>query len=182
MKIETLGIEGAFKISPQVIGDSRGAFARVYCAERFRAHGLQTEWVQMNTSRNSKAGTVRGLHFQKPPFAEVKLVRCVKGRVFDVFVDLRAGSKTYGRSCSVELDATNLSSVYIPSGCAHGFQTLTDDAELHYCHSQPYEPEYEGGVNMFDDDLEISWPLPFSNVSERDKGLPSLKSIEPVSL
>lgn len=182
MKFEPLSIEGAFKITPKKIGDNRGAFARVYCQEEFAKHGLNTDWVQMNTSFNAAKGTVRGLHFQRPPFAEIKLVRCVKGSVLDVFVDLREGSKDYGKVCTVTLDGGAMETAYIPAGCAHGFQTLTENAELHYCHSSSYHPASEGGVNPCDPDLSIQWPLPISSISERDKMHPPFKSITPVSL
>ncbi|MFK5997133.1 MAG: dTDP-4-dehydrorhamnose 3,5-epimerase [Rhodobacterales bacterium] len=182
MNFEPLTINGAYKITPKKLGDNRGAFARVYCAETFAAHGLNTEWVQMNTSINAAKGTLRGLHFQRPPHAEIKLVRCVRGRVCDVFVDLRKTSPDFGKVCTVTLDSAALETVYIPAGCAHGFQTLTDDVELHYCHSQPYHPEHEGAVNPTDPALAINWPLPVSIISERDKNHPAFATIEPIIL
>ena len=119
MIFEPLNINGAYKITPQKLGDNRGAFARVYCAETFAAQGFNTEWVQMNTSINARKGTVRGLHFQRPPYAEIKLVRCVRGRILDMFVDLRDGSSTFGTVCQVTLDSDALETVYIPCGlCA----------------------------------------------------------------
>lgn len=180
MRIEALAIDGAFRIAPRLIGDARGAFARVVDRETFAAHGIPWEWVQMNTSRNPQAGTVRGLHYQRPPYAEGKLVRCVAGRVLDVFVDLRAGPG-FGTLCQVELDAAEMQMVYIPPGCAHGFQTLTDDVELHYCHTQIYAPEYEGGVSVTDLALAIDWPLPFAALSDRDKTHPLLSQTEPLT-
>ena len=182
MNIKPLKIEGAYKITPNKLGDNRGAFARVYCDKIFQAHNLNTSWVQMNTSINAQKGTVRGLHYQKPPFAEIKLVRCVRGEVFDVFVDLRKNSKTYGKTCCLSLNSDALEAVYIPAGCAHGFQTLTDNVELHYSHSQFYKPEYEAGLRLDDPTLEIKWPLPFSEISERDKIHPLLKTTEPIIL
>jgi dTDP-4-dehydrorhamnose 3,5-epimerase len=182
MIFEPLAINGAYKITPEKLGDNRGAFARVYCAETFAAHGLNTQWEQMNTSINAAKGTLRGLHFQRPPHAEIKLVRCVRGRVFDVFVDLRKGSPDFGKVCTVTLDSAALETVYIPAGCAHGFQTLTDDVELHYCHSQPYHPAHEGAVNPTDPALAINWPLPVSTISERDKNHPPFATIEPIIL
>ena len=182
MIFEPLAIDGAYKITPKKRGDSRGAFARVYCAQEFANYGLNTDWVQMNTSINAAKGTVRGLHFQRAPFAEIKLVRCVRGRVLDVFVDLRKNAPSFGHVCSVMLDSDALETVYIPAGCAHGFQTLTDDVEMHYCHSQPYKPEYEGAVNLTDPALAIDWPLPISTISERDQNHPPFATIEPITL
>lgn len=182
MIVEPLDIAGAFKITPKKLGDDRGAFARVYCADVFAEHGLNTGWLQMNTSRTSPAGVVRGLHFQRPPFAEIKLVRCVQGKVFDVFVDLRPTSESFGQVATVELDGDTLDSVYIPAGCAHGFQTLTDTAELHYCHSQPYRPDFEDGVDLRDPDLAIPWPLPITHMSQRDTAHKPFKSVAPVLL
>ncbi len=180
MNFEPLNIEGAYKITPRKMGDSRGAFARVYCAEEFAKRGLNTGWVQMNTSINAVKGTVRGLHFQRPPYAEVKLVRCVHGRVLDVFLDLRKDVASFGQVCSVLLDSDALETVYIPAGCAHGFQTLTDDVEMHYCHSEPYKPEYEAAVNIFDPALAIAWPLSISSISDRDQNNPLFAAIEPI--
>ncbi len=182
MIFEPLAIHGAYKITPEKRGDNRGAFARVYCAKEFAAHGLNTEWVQMNTSINAAKGTLRGLHFQRPPYAEIKLVRCVQGRVFDVFLDLRKDSPDFGKVCAVTLDSVALETVYIPAGCAHGFQTLTDNVELHYCHSQPYQPDCEAAVNPTDPTLSIAWPLPITTISERDQAHPPFATIEPITL
>jgi dTDP-4-dehydrorhamnose 3,5-epimerase len=182
MIFEPLTIDGAYKITPQKLGDSRGAFARVYCADEFGAQGLNNNWVQMNTSVNAAKGTVRGLHFQRPPYAEIKLVRCVRGRVLDVFVDLRKDAPSFGTVCAIPLDSAKMETVYIPAGCAHGFQTLTDDVELHYCHSQPYRPDFEAAVNPTDPALSIPWPLPISVISERDQSHPPFATIEPISL
>ena len=182
MKFEPLNIKGAFKISPKRLGDNRGAFARVYCDEEFFLNGLNMHWVQMNTSINTAKGTVRGLHFQRPPFAEIKLVRCARGKMRDIFLDLRKGSETFGTICEVDLNSDAFESVYIPAGCAHGFQTLSDNVEIHYCHSAPYQPSAECAVNPNDPELEIDWPLPISNMSERDKTNPLFSTIEPISL
>lgn len=182
MKFEPLNIKGAFKITPQQHSDRRGAFARVYCADEFAKQGLNTQWMQMNTSINATKGTVRGLHFQRQPFSEIKLVRCVRGQILDVFVDLRKGSEDFGKICMVTLDGDLMESVYIPAGCAHGFQTLSDDVELHYCHSALYSPAHEGAINIADETLAIAWPLPIINMSDRDKNHPSLTTIEPISL
>ncbi len=182
MKFEALNIAGAYKITPKKLGDNRGAFARVYCAESFEANGLNTNWVQMNTSISTETGTVRGLHYQRPPFAEIKLVRCVRGKVFDVFTDIREGSPTFGKTCSVILDSDALEMAYIPMGCAHGFQTLTDHVEMHYMHSEFYKPDLEAGLKLDDPELGIKWPLAFASISERDKTHPPLKTTEPIKL
>ena len=181
MKFDPLAIDGAYKITPRKLGDARGAFARVYCEDMFREHGLNTNWVQMNSSINVQKGQVRGLHFQRSPHAEIKLVRCVLGKIHDVIVDLRAGSSTYGKSCSLILDSENLEMIYIPKGFAHGFQILTDKAILHYSHSDAYAPNFEGGVSVLDTNLSIDWPLPIENLSQRDRSFPMLKELEPIA-
>ncbi|MFC4214812.1 dTDP-4-dehydrorhamnose 3,5-epimerase [Pseudophaeobacter arcticus] len=182
MKIMPLSIAGAYHIVPEKRGDNRGAFARLFCTDRFDAAGLNTKWVQMNLSRSSQQGTVRGLHFQRPPFSEIKLVRAVTGRVYDVVVDLREGSKTYGAHCGVTLDSDQMDTLYIPQGCAHGFQTLTDNVELHYMHSAPYAPDHEDGVRFDDPTLAIRWPLSVTETSPRDRALPLLSDMKPLIL
>ena len=180
MNFAPLPLEGAYEITLERREDARGFFARTFCMDEFAAHGLVTVWAQMNLSLSKRAGTLRGLHFQRPPAGEVKLVRCVRGRALDVIVDLRAGSAGFGRSCSVLLDAETRNAVYIPEGFAHGFQTLADDTELHYAHSVAYAPGHEGGVNPFDPDLAIAWPLPPRDVSDRDRALPPLTECDPL--
>lgn len=182
MKISPLPIAGAYHIVPEKLGDNRGAFARLFCNERFAEQGLNIEWAQMNLSRSAQKGTLRGLHFQRPPFSEVKLVRAVSGKVFDVLVDLREGSKTFGAHCGVILDSDQLEALYIPQGCAHGFQTLTDDVELHYMHSAPYALEHEGGIRFDDPTLSIRWPLGVTETSPRDRALPLFSDIKPITL
>lgn len=182
MKIEALEIAGAFSIKPNLLGDTRGTFARLYCDDTFTAHGLNTLWVQMNTSRTTSKGAIRGMHFQRPPYSEVKLVRAVTGDVVDVIVDLRDGSETFGKSIKVELASAAMEAIYVPQGCAHGFQALTDHAELHYLHSAPYSPDYEGGVNHADPALDIGWPLPMTECSQRDLDLPYLNEIERIEI
>lgn len=177
MKLEPLAINGAYAISLTKLGDARGHFARTFCADIFSRHGLSTNWAQMNLSRTAARGAVRGMHFQRDPHAEAKLIRCTKGRAFDVLVDLRADSPTFGTWTSVTLDADEQNAVYIPEGCAHGFQTMAPDTELHYCHSRAYAPEAEGGVSPTDPDLAIDWPLPITQLSDRDAALPRLKDL-----
>ena len=174
-----LNIKGAFEVTLERRGDARGFFARTYCTQEFENHGLNTFWAQMNVSYSQTRGTLRGMHFQRVPALEVKMVRCISGRVLDVFVDIRRGSKTFGQHCAVTLDADHKNAVYIPAGCAHGFQTLNDDVELEYCHSHPYAPKFEGGINPQDPMLGIKWPLPVSVISTRDTALPQLSDCDP---
>lgn len=182
MKFHPLSIEGAFRIELERRGDARGFFARMVCAEEFAAQGLATRWVQMNTSFSREKGTLRGLHFQRPPRAEAKLVRCLRGAILDVIVDLRSGSPSYGQHETLRLDDDNRAMVYIPPGFAHGFQTLEPDTELLYLHSEVYSPDHEGGVHHADRDLGIAWPLPPVALSDRDKALPPLERLEPIRL
>lgn len=180
MIFTALPLSGTFEITLEKHQDERGFFARIYCDEEFAALGLNTRWVQMNMSFNQTKGTLRGLHFQREPAAEIKLVRCLAGRVCDVIVDLRAGSPTYGKHCAVTLDADAGNAIYIPKGFAHGFQTLAGDCALQYAHSTPYRPGFEGGINPGDPDLGIKWPLPPAQMSDRDRALPSLQECEPL--
>ena len=175
MKLTPLALEGVFLIAPEPIGDTRGFFARTFCAETFAAQGFATHFVQANLSFTAAAGTVRGLHCQRPPHAEAKIVRCTRGRVFDVAVDLRTSSPSYGRAVSAELSAENRHALYIPEGFAHGFQTLSDDCEMHYLHSAAHAPGFEAGIAHDDPDIGLPWPLPVSIVSERDRALPRLR-------
>lgn len=180
MIFRALPLSGAYEITLEKRADSRGFFARYYCDDEFAAHGLNTTWVQMNLSSSDAKGTLRGLHFQREPAAEVKLVRCVQGRMWDVIVDLRRGSATFGRHCAVTLEANAANAIYIPKGFAHGFQTLVVDCRLQYAHSTPYAPGVEGGINPLDPDLAIDWPLPPANMSDRDRALTALKDCEPL--
>lgn len=180
MIFNALEIAGAYEITLERRGDARGFFARIFCEEEFAELDLNTHWAQANISYSQEKGTLRGMHFQRPPAAEVKMVRCLNGRVLDVFVDLREGSATLGKHAAVVLDAEERNAVYIPEGCAHGFQTLTEDVELQYFHSCRYTPEMEGGVNPLDPTLGIEWPVPISRMSERDAGLPAFSDCEPM--
>jgi dTDP-4-dehydrorhamnose 3,5-epimerase len=180
MNFCALPLSGAFEITLEKHEDERGFFARIYCEEEFSAQGLNTSWVQMNMSFNRAKATLRGLHFQREPGAEIKLVRCLAGQVCDVIVDLRAGSPTFGHHCAVTLDAGAGNAIYIPKGLAHGFQTLTGDCTLQYAHSTPYKPGFEGGINALDPDLGINWPLPPAQMSDRDRALGPLKDSDPL--
>lgn len=176
-----LELEGAYLIDLERRQDERGFFARLFCEQEFAARGLNTAWTQMNTSLTRRAGTVRGMHFQRPPMAEVKLVKCLAGAIFDVIVDLRAGSASFGRWCGRRLDADNRSMMYVPEGFAHGFQTLTPDVELLYCHSRPYSAAHEGGLRHDDPQAAIAWPAPVQGLSDRDRTHPLLNEIEPIA-
>jgi len=181
MRFEPTAIEGVSVVRRDGRGDERGRFSRLYCQRDFAAAGLNTDWVQANHSLTLGAGSVRGLHFQRPPHAETKLVSCIAGRVFDVAVDLRSGSPTYLQWAAVELDDD--SGLYIPAGCAHGFQALTDEVHLVYQHSEFYAPEMEGGVRFDDGVLGIDWPLPVATVSDRDRSFPFIDdSFESIAL
>ena len=167
-------IAGMFELTAEVHRDARGAFARLYCPGRFAAAGIDFAPTQINLSVNTHCHTLRGLHFQRPPLAEAKLVRAVAGRVWDVAVDLRAESPGFLAWHAERLSAENGQALLIPEGFAHGFQALTDDAELLYCHSAAYAPEVEGGLNPLDPRLAIAWPLEVSEMSERDRAHPLL--------
>lgn len=181
MIFHPLRLHGAFRIALDPRGDARGFFARLFCTEEFRAHGLVTEIAQMNTSFSREAGTVRGLHFQRAPANESKVVRCLRGAIRDVIVDLRAGSPQFGQWEAVELTADNRDMVYVPPGFAHGFQTVLPDTELLYLHGAAYSPDHEGGVAHDDPDLGIRWALPVINLSPRDAALPRLREVEPLA-
>ncbi len=154
--------------------DTRGYFSRFYCANEFRDAGYELPIAQINHSMTERRGTVRGLHFQRSPHSEVKLVSCLKGEVFDVAVDLRADSPTFLQWHAETLSEDNARSFYIPEGFAHGFQALTDECELLYLHSVTFTPQAEGGVNIMDNSLSISWPLDITTLSDRDRSFPPI--------
>ena len=181
MIFEPTPLEGAYLVVGEPSEDARGSFARNWCADTFEGMGLDPAIAQISTSRNLKAGTLRGLHLQRPPHAETKLVRAIRGRVFDVIVDLRDGSPSYGRWFGIELDAAGQRQLYVPRGFAHGFQTLEDGAELLYLISTAYAPQSQDGVRWDDPDLAIAWPDPAAAiVSDRDRALPPLKAFAPI--
>lgn len=169
MRFRETELAGAYRVGLERHGDERGFFARAFCREEFRTHGLESEVVQANLSVNRRRGTLRGMHFQLPPAAEVKMVRCVKGSVYDVILDLRPGSPTFGDWLGIELDDREREMLYVPKGFAHGFQTLTDDAEVFYLVTAAYAPERERGVRYDDPRFGIEWPLEVSEISEKDR-------------
>jgi dTDP-4-dehydrorhamnose 3,5-epimerase len=165
-------IPGVFVIELEHREDERGFFARSFCRKEFEAHGLNPNVAQCNVSFNRNRGTLRGMHFQAAPYAEAKLVRCTKGSVFDVCIDLRPGSATFKRHVSVVLSAREHNMIYIPEGFAHGFQTLEDDSELFYQMSQVYSPESARGVRWNDPAFTIDWPPAERTMTEKDKTYP----------
>lgn len=165
-------MDGVYEVEFARHDDKRGSFRRTYCQREYAAHGIEFVPVQVSVSSNTHRGTTRGLHFQAPPAPEAKVVTCIKGSVFDVAVDLRADSQTYGRWTSVELSRENCRAVYVPPGCAHGFQTLEDDTELLYLISEFYDPSLQSGLRWNDPGLEIEWPSKPTVISERDRGFP----------
>ncbi len=167
-------LNGSFLVSIVPNGDSRGWFARTWCKKEFASIGHDKEWVQMNHSFTARTGTIRGMHYQLAPFTEIKMVRCIAGSVYDVIVDVRKDSPGYLQWFGAELSAANKLMMYIPEGFAHGFQTLTDDVDLLYYHSSFYTPEAEAGILHSDSTIDIRWPLPLADISERDRLLPTI--------
>jgi dTDP-4-dehydrorhamnose 3,5-epimerase len=172
-------LAGAFIIDLDPRRDDRGFFARVFSVDEFVARGLDPTFVQGNIAGNRRRGVVRGLHFQYPPAAETKLVRCTRGSLVDVIVDLRPESPTYLQHAAVELTADNHRSLYVPKRFAHGYQTLEDDTEIAYAVGHSYTPEQEGGLRYDDPRLGIAWPLPASDMSDKDRAWRLLAEVEP---
>jgi dTDP-4-dehydrorhamnose 3,5-epimerase len=169
-------LPGAYVLEPERKEDERGYFARVWCDQEAADHGLVIHWVQSNVSFNVHSGTLRGLHFQSQPFPEAKLVRCTRGSLFDVIVDLRGSSPTYAQWFAVELSQKNGRTLYIPKGFAHGFQTLEDSTEVSYQMSEVHHPEVARGIRWDDPRLKIAWPPCEERIiSDRDRMLPSLR-------
>lgn len=173
MRFKATKLHGAWLVELDPVQDSRGHFARTFCVHEFRAQGLETEFVQHSMSYSSREGTVRGMHFQREPHAEVKLVRCLTGSIWDVIVDLRPDSPTFRRWSGFELSGENGSQLYIPKGFAHGFQALTDDVRVNYMISNFYVPTAASGVRYNDPAFNILWPLPISIISEKDLQWPT---------
>jgi dTDP-4-dehydrorhamnose 3,5-epimerase len=168
-------VKGAYVIDLDRHADDRGFFARAWCQKEFQAHGLTARLAQVNVSSNLRKGTLRGMHFQLPPYQEAKIVSCTRGGIYDVVVDVRRDSPTYMQWDAVELTAGNRSQLYIPEGCAHGFQTLEDNTELLYLMSEFYSPEHARGVRYNDPSFGISWPLPAQCLSEADRAWPDFQ-------
>jgi dTDP-4-dehydrorhamnose 3,5-epimerase len=165
-------LSGVFEVGIEPITDERGFFARTWCAREFESNGLSTKLAQSSVSFNVHKGTLRGLHYQKPPYAEAKLVRCTRGSVYDVVVDLRPHSPTFTRWVSAVLTSENRTMLYVPEGCAHGFLTLEDNVEVFYQISEFFRSDHGSGVRWNDPAFQIDWPGPVSIISERDRTYP----------
>lgn len=175
MKFNETVIAGAFVVEMEPIEDERGYFARAWCHKEFAAHGMCCDFVQSNVSYNNHKNTLRGMHFQREPYQEIKLVRCIKGRIYDVIVDLRTDSETYLQSVGVELKGDGKSALYIPKGVAHGFQTLENDSAVLYMHSEYFVAEAASGLRWDDPKLAIEWPDADTRItSEKDTSWPLL--------
>ena len=161
-------LKGAFVIDIEPLEDQRGFFARAWCRDEFERHGLNTRIVHCNISFNKQRGTLRGMHYQAPPFAEAKLVRCTRGAIYDVIIDLRSDSPTFHEWFSVELTAENHRALFVPEGFAHGFQTLMDNSEVFYQMSEIFHPEHARSLRWNDRAFEIAWPIPDPILSEKD--------------
>lgn len=172
MKFLPLDLTGAFLIDLEKRGDDRGFFARFFCENEFAQHGLVTRFVQINNSLTSKKGTLRGMHYQLPPAAEVKVVRCTRGALYDVILDLRPHSQTFGRWFGEELTAENRRMMYVPEGFGHGFVTLEPDTEAIYLVSAPYSPAAERGIRYDDPKFGMRWPLTPTEISDKDRSWP----------
>jgi len=181
MKFTNTQIEGVYLIDLQPHGDERGFFARMFCKDEFARHGLSTDFVQANTSFSATKGTLRGMHYQHYPHAEAKLVKCIQGALYDVVLDLRKESDTFGQHQAFELTAENRSMVYIPEGCAHGFMTLENNTEIMYLVSAFYAPDAESGVRFDDAQFNISWPMKPGEMSAKDKNYPDYQDALPKS-
>lgn len=174
MKFQETELKGVYKIEPEPFEDERGWFARIFDCEELKKNGIDFKVVQSNRSFTRQKGMLRGLHYQKEPMWEPKIVQCVRGVTYQVIADLRPDSLTYKKWISMELSETNRAMFYSPMGCANGFQALTDNCELLYFMGERYSPQHAGGVRYDDPSLNITWPLPDPIMSEKDKNLPFL--------
>jgi len=165
-------LDGVLLIGFDPVADVRGSFVRVYDEDAFAAQRLCTAFPQHGEARNTRRGTVRGLHWQSDPHGETKVIRCTRGAAYDVLVDVRPGSPTFGQWAGFELRAEHPSGLYVPAGIAHGYQTLADDTEFHYLLSERYDPDAARGIAYDSPELAIAWPLAVSVISERDRALP----------
>jgi len=161
-------LPGAFLVTPEPFVDDRGLFARTFCKNEFAQIHHTKEFVQFNHSRTNRKGTIRGMHYQLPPYSEIKLIRCIAGSAWDVIIDIRKDSPTFLKHFAVELSGQNMLSVYVPEGFAHGFQTLEDNTHLIYHHTAYYVPGHEAGIRYNDPHLGINWPLPVSEITAKD--------------
>ena len=174
MLFNKTSLNGAYTIDLEKRGDERGFFSRFFCENEFKVNDLETKYVQINNSLSEKKGTLRGMHYQVAPLGEVKLVRCIKGALYDVIVDLRPNSPTFKKWFGTELNDNNRTMMYVPKGFAHGFITLTDEVEAFYLVSEFYAPEQERGLRHDDPNINIIWPIRPTDISEKDKNWPDL--------
>lgn len=182
MKFDPTILKGNFLINLEMKEDDRGFFARYFCEKEFLHQGLNTKWVQINTSGSKQLGTLRGLHYQKEPSSEIKLVRCLKGAIWDVVVDLRKDSDTYGKWFGAKLSDENRTMMYVPKGFAHGFVSLQPNTEILYLVSEFYTPNLEGTLIWSDETVNINWPIIPKIISDKDKNGDSLNKIIPIKL
>jgi dTDP-4-dehydrorhamnose 3,5-epimerase len=173
MRFEQTSLDGAYLVHTEPMQDRRGFFARTFCEKEFGTHGLETSFPQHSVSFSLRKGTVRGMHFQRAPHGEVKLVRCLSGAIHDVIIDVRPGSQTFRQWQAFELSAENRDQLYIPEGFAHGFQTLSDDVLVNYLISEFYAPDAAAGFRYDDAAFGISWPLPVSEIADKDLAWPA---------
>ena len=169
MKVQPTPISGCFQMRLAVHEDTRGYFARVYDEVVFQKHGLATDFCQTSVAYNTRKGTLRGLHWQTEPYEEAKLVRCIRGAIYDVVVDLRRGSRSFKQWYAFQLNQGGDAQLYVPKGCAHGYQTLADETEVLYQINAPYVPEAACGLRWDDPSFRFDWPLPISEISDRDR-------------
>ena len=182
MKFEQTILKGNFLINLEKKEDERGFFARYFCEKEFSEHGLNTKWVQINNSESKEIGTLRGLHYQREPRAEVKLIRCLKGAIWDVVVDLRNKSASYGKWFGKKLSDENRTMMYVPKGFAHGFISLEPNTEILYLVSDFYAPELESDLIWNDQNVAINWPIQPKVISDKDRAANSFEKIKPVNL
>ncbi len=179
MIFEETPLKGAYLVYPEKREDPRGFFARTWCRHEFEEHGLVTDIAQTSISLSRRKGTLRGLHYQVHPAAETKLIRCTRGAIYDVIVDLRAEAPSFKRWFGIELTAENCTMCYVPTGFAHGFQTLTDDAEVCYQISPFYSPEHQRGARYDDPAFRIEWPVEITTISDKDRSWPDYPLSDP---
>lgn len=175
MKFTETKLAGAFVVDLNRMSDERGFFARSFCQNEFQQHGMAADVVQANMSWNESKGTLRGMHYQHVPYQETKFIRCIRGSIYDVIIDLRKDSSTFGDWFGVELTADNRTALYVPKDFAHGFVTLEDDSEVFYMVSQSYQPGSEGGIRWDDPRFKIDWPINPTRISEKDADWPDFE-------
>ena len=173
MKFITTPLEGAYLINLEKYEDERGFFARVFCESEFQEMGLSSRFIQVNNSLTGSKGTIRGMHYQLEPSAEVKIVRCIRGSLYDAIIDLRPDSSSFGKWFGSELSAENRQMMYVPKGVAHGFLTLEDNTETFYFASNSYSPDLERGIRFDDPYFGVEWPIPVTESSQKDKSFPA---------